>query len=154
MTDGRPHHPIDVLLVEDDPADAELLRRAFTRSQIEVRLNHVTSGDEALSYLRNEGAHTAAVQPDIILLDLHLGPKSGHEVLAFVKKDPALKRIPVIVLTSTDDMDEIQKTYQLFANSFVTKPRAFEDYLRLVKALSHFWSGTAQLPPKKSRGDR
>lgn len=149
MTDGRPHRPIDLLLVEDDPADAELLRRAFARSQIDVRMNHVTTGDDALSYLRKEGPHQAAEQPDLILLDLHLGLRSGHDVLTFVKTHPTLKRIPVIVLTSTDDSNEVRKTYELFANSFVTKPRAFEDYLRLVKALSRFWSGIAQLPPKR-----
>lgn len=148
MTDGRPHHPIDVLLVEDDPADAELLRRAFARSQIDVHLHHVTSGDDALSYLRKEGPHAAAERPDLMLLDLHLGARSGHDVLKFVKEHATLRRIPVVVLTSTDDLDEIRKTYQLFANSFVTKPHAFADYLRLVKALSHFWSGTVKLPPK------
>jgi two-component system response regulator len=149
MTDERSPQPIAVLLVEDDPADAELLRRAFVRSQIEVQLDHVTTGQDALAFLRNEGRFADSEPPDIVLLDLQLGPQSGHDVLSRIKEDPALKRIPVIVLTSTDDVDEIKKTYQLFANSFVTKPRAFDDYLKLVQALAHFWSGTVRLPPKR-----
>jgi CheY-like chemotaxis protein len=139
--------PLDVLLVEDDPGDVMIAQEALKESKLESKLTVVPDGDAALSYLRKQDGYGHVTRPDLILLDLNLPGRSGHEVLAEVKADPALRKIPVVVLTTSGAAEDIARSYDLHANVFVTKPVDFDHFTAVVKQIDDFFLTVAQLPP-------
>lgn len=143
----REHQPLGVLLVEDDPGDVVIAREALKAGRVKSRLTVVPDGVEAMKYLRRENGYAEAERPDLILLDLNLPKKSGHEVLAEVKADPALRRIPVVVLTTSAAAEDISRSYDLHANAFVTKPVDFDRFAAVVKQIDDFFMTVAELPP-------
>lgn len=144
---GSPHAPFHILLVEDDPADAGLAKRAIREGRILCDVHHAVDGVEALAYLRREGAPYAhARRPDLILLDLNMPRMDGRGVLAEVKKDPELRGIPVVVLTTSDVQQDIEAIYQLGANSFVTKPLDLQDFFAVISGLESYWFNIVKLP--------
>ncbi len=146
MTAIKTGMPINILLVEDSPGDARLAREALQDSKITNEIYHVGDGVEAMAFLRKEGEYKDEVRPDLILLDLNLPRKDGREVLAEIKADDALRRIPVVVLTISDDEADIFKTYDLHANCFITKPIDLSQFLKVVKAIESFWLSIVKLP--------
>jgi CheY-like chemotaxis protein len=144
--DGK--SPIEVLLVEDDPGDVLMTQEAFEEHKLRNRLTVVSDGAEALSYLRREGEYANAVVPDLILLDLNLPRRDGREVLAEIKKDGNLCRIPVVVLTTSAADEDILRSYQLHANAYVTKPVDFERFISVVRQIDEFFVSVVKLPPK------
>jgi CheY-like chemotaxis protein len=140
--------PIEILLVEDNPGDARLTREALNMSKIRNRLHHVRDGEEAIQFLRHQGAHTQAPEPDLVLLDLNLPRRSGREVLEEVKKDPKLMHIPIVVLTSSQAEEDILGSYRLHANCFITKPVDLEQLNKVVQGIEQFWFTLVTLPPE------
>jgi two-component system, chemotaxis family, response regulator Rcp1 len=140
MPEAREHNLIEILLVEDSPSDAELMVEALNEGKLNTRITVVDDGVEAMEYLHRCGKS----QPDLILLDLHLPRMSGHEVLAEVKKDPLLLRIPIIVLTSSDNEQAFLDAYDLHANCCVSKPVDQEQFSRAVMKIEHFWLHVAR----------
>ncbi|MEA5516892.1 response regulator [Nodularia sp. UHCC 0506] len=140
--------PIEVLLVEDNPGDAELTRIALEDSKIAVNLNVVEDGVEAMAFLRKQENYAKAPHPDIILLDLNLPKKDGREVLAEIKADQNLRRIPVVVLTTSQSEEDIVKAYNLSANCFITKPVDFDQFVKIVQSIENFWFAIVKLPPE------
>ena len=139
--------PIEILLVEDNPADVRLTVEALKESKIRNRLNVVENGVEAMAYLRREGQYAAATRPDLVLLDLNLPLKDGREVLADIKADQNLKIIPIVILTTSKAEQDIIKTYNLHANCYVTKPVDLEQFINVVRAIEDFWLTIVKLPP-------
>jgi two-component system, chemotaxis family, response regulator Rcp1 len=138
--------PVRILLVEDNPGDARLTVEVFKYNKLPKVLDVVEDGDEALAFLRQEGKYADALRPDLILLDLNLPKKDGRQVLAAIKGDVNLRRIPVVVLTTTRDQEDIMKVYDLNANCFLTKPVDFEQFTKLVEAIENFWLTMVELP--------
>lgn len=137
----------DILLIEDDLGDAGLVRIALRRGQQDVALHHVKDGTEGLAFLRRIGpAYETAPRPDLILLDLNLPGRSGHEVLDELKRDADLRTVPVVVLSTSDAERDIQRAYALGANSYLTKPMDVEGFTRAIHAVEAFWLSAAQLP--------
>jgi len=145
-------HPIEILLVEDNPGDARLAREAFQDAKVRNALHWVDNGQEAMDFLRKEGKHARARRPDLILLDLNLPRKDGREVLAEIKEDADLKRIPVVILTVSKDEEDVMKTYNLHANCFITKPIDLNQFIKVVKSIEDFWLTVVKLPPGESSG--
>lgn len=139
--------PVEILLVEDNPGDARLAQEALKEDKIKNALHSVADGVEAMAFLRQEGKYTGAPRPDLILLDLNLPKKDGREVLAEIKSDENLKRIPVVVLTVSQAETDILKSYNLNANCFITKPVSLEEFIKVVQAIEHFWFTVVTLPP-------
>ncbi len=140
--------PIEVLLVEDNPGDAELTRIALQDSKISVNLNIVEDGVEAMAFLRKQDNYARKPHPDIVLLDLNLPRKDGREVLAEIKSDNNLKRIPVVVLTTSQSEEDILKAYNLAANCYITKPVDFDQFVKIVQSIENFWFAIVKLPPE------
>ncbi|MEH1801905.1 MAG: response regulator [Nostoc sp.] len=140
--------PIEVLLVEDNPGDAQLTRIALEDSKISIHLNVVEDGVEAMAFLRKQDKYVKAAHPDIILLDLNLPRKDGREVLAEIKGDENLKRIPVVVLTTSQAEEDILKAYNLCANCYITKPVDFDQFVKIVQSIENFWFAIVKLPPE------
>jgi two-component system, chemotaxis family, response regulator Rcp1 len=138
--------PIEILLVEDCRDEAELTMESFRDGKVRNRIHWVEDGEEAMAFLRRQGAHAAAPRPDLILLDLRLPRKSGHEVLAEVKQDPALKRIPVVIMTESDDEKDILRAYDRYANCYVTKPVDMDKFIEAVRSIEDFWLTIVHLP--------
>jgi CheY-like chemotaxis protein len=143
-----PRGPLDVLLVEDDPGDVMIAKEALKASRLKSKLTVVPDGVEALKYLRREGDYKQAGRPDLVLLDLNLPKKSGHEVLAEVKSDPSLRKIPIVVLTTSGAIEDVERSYDLHANVFVTKPVDFDHFTEIVKQIDDFFIRVASLPQK------
>ena len=141
---------IEVLLVEDNPGDVRLITEALKDAKIHVHINVVYDGVEALAMLRREGKYAAAVLPDLVLLDLNLPKLSGHEVLARIKQDENLRRIPVVIVTSSQADRDIATSYDLHANCFVTKPVDLDQFFRVVEAVRDFWFVVVKLPPNQT----
>ena len=139
--------PIEVLLVEDDPGDVLMTQEAFEEHKVRNRLTVVSDGAEALAYLRREGEFAEAVRPDLILLDLNLPRRDGREVLAEIKKDEDLGRIPVVVLTTSSADEDILRSYQLHANAYVTKPTDIDGLTAVVRCIERFFGRVVQAPP-------
>jgi chemotaxis family two-component system response regulator Rcp1 len=139
---------IEILLVEDNPADVRLAQEAFKDAKVHNVLYTVGDGVEAMAFLRREGKYADAPRPDLILLDLNLPKKDGREVLAEIKIDEHLKLIPVVILTVSKAEEDILKTYNLHANCYITKPIDFEQFMRVVKGIEEFWLTIVKLPPK------
>jgi two-component system, chemotaxis family, response regulator Rcp1 len=140
--------PIEILLVEDNPGDVRLTREALKEGKVVNNLQIVEDGEEALSYLRRQGPYTQATRPDLILLDLNLPKKSGREVLAEIKEDPDLRRIPVVILTVSEAEQDIIKSYNLHANCYITKPVNLEQFMDVVQSIENFWLTVVMLPPR------
>ncbi len=139
-----------VLLVEDNPGDVRLVQEAFEGATVESRLHVVPDGAAALSFLRQEGDYAEAPRPDIVLLDLNLPRRNGEEVLAELNEDPTLGRIPVIVLTSSEDDDDVEGAYEQRANAYLTKPVDPGSFIELVELVQEFWLSAARLPPTEA----
>ena len=139
---------IEILMVEDNPGDVRLTREALKDAKVLVALNVATDGDEALKYLRRQPPHESATRPDLILLDLNLPKRDGREVLAAIKSDDSLKRIPVVILTTSRAEEDVMRAYQLNVNCYVTKPVDFEQFTRIVQAIEDFWLTIVTLPPR------
>ncbi|MDZ7956930.1 MAG: response regulator [Aulosira sp. DedQUE10] len=140
--------PIEVLLVEDNPGDALLTRIALEDSKISVHLNVVEDGVEAMAFLRKQDKYADVPHPDLVLLDLNLPKKDGREVLAEIKGDEHLRRIPVVVLTTSQAEEDILKAYNLSANCYITKPVDFDQFVRIVRSIENFWFAVVKLPPE------
>lgn len=141
-----PQQPIEILLVEDNPGDVQLTKIAMRDSVIPNRLSVVEDGVQAMEYLRQEGEFEDAPRPDIILLDLNLPMKDGREVLSEVKHDKDLRRIPVIVLTTSSDERDIHNSYDLYANCFISKPLDIDSFMKMARKIENFWFSIATLP--------
>jgi chemotaxis family two-component system response regulator Rcp1 len=136
----------EILLVEDNPADARLTLEALREGQVNSHLHHVPDGVEALAFLRREGSHAEAPRPDLILLDLNMPRKGGREVLAELKANPDLRDIPVVVLTSSTADRDIRDAYGLNANCYITKPVDLDKFLDIVCVVADFWLTVVTLP--------
>jgi two-component system, chemotaxis family, response regulator Rcp1 len=143
--------PVEILLVEDNPGDARLALEALKDSKIRNSLSHVKDGVEALAFLRQQGDYAAAPRPDLILLDLNLPRKDGRQVLAEIKQDPHLQRIPVVILTISKDEEDVLKSYSLHANCFITKPIDLSQFMKVVRSIEDFWLTIVKLPPNGGR---
>jgi CheY-like chemotaxis protein len=139
--------PVEILLVEDNPGDVDLAREALESSKINNTLSVVGDGEEAMDFLRRRGKHAADPRPDLILLDLNLPKKDGREVLAEVKADENLRRIPVVILTTSKEEEDIIKTYDLHANCYITKPIDLHQFIHVIRAIEDFWLTIVKLPP-------
>ena len=140
--------PVEILLVEDSPADVRLMEEALVQNGIPHHLSVVGDGMEASALLKQEGKYAGAPRPDIILLDLNLPRKNGREVLAQIKADEDLRRIPVVVLTVSKDKEDILQSYNNHANCYIIKPFGLDQFINAVKSIRHFWLTIATLPPR------
>jgi len=138
--------PIEILLVEDNAGDIRLTKEALKEGKVLNQLTVVQDGVEALLCLRQQGQYAQARRPDLILLDLNLPKKDGREVLQEIKNDESLKRIPVVILTTSHDEQDVLRTYGLHANCYITKPVELEQFIMVVKAIEDFWLGIVVLP--------
>ncbi|MBK5275167.1 MAG: response regulator [Desulfuromonadales bacterium] len=143
--------PIDILLVEDNPGDADLAREALDGSKINNRLHVVDDGEKAMAFLRRVGPYADMPRPELILLDLNLPRKDGRQVLAEIKSDDSLKRIPVVILTTSRAEEDVLKSYDLHANCFITKPIDLNQFLHVVRSIEEFWLSIVVLPDGGSK---
>ncbi|KAA3656414.1 MAG: response regulator [Chloroflexi bacterium] len=141
--------PINILLVEDNLGDIRLTQEALKHTGFKNTLNVVTNGSDALAFLKRRGKFSSSARPDLILLDLNLPRLNGREVLSKIKSDPKLKRIPVVILTTSSAEDDILQAYNLHANCFVTKSVDLDQFFRVMQKIEEFWQTVAQLPPKE-----
>ena len=138
--------PIEVLLVEDDEADARIARECLAAAKVLNRVTVLGNGSEVIAYLRGEGEHAGAPRPDLILLDLNLPGRDGRLVLADIKGDPELRRIPVVVLTASTADEDVLRSYDLHANAYVTKPVGFDTFVEVVRKIDAFFLSVVRLP--------
>lgn len=139
--------PIDILLVEDNPGDADLAREALEGGKLNNKLFVVGDGEAAMDFLFNAGEYGNAPRPDLILLDLNLPRKDGREVLADIKANHDLKRIPVVILTTSQSEEDVLKSYNLHANCYITKPIDLKQFIKVVRSIEDFWLSIVVLPP-------
>ena len=139
--------PVEILLVEDNPGDVRLTQEAMKDAKFLNEVRAVTDGEEAMAFLRHEGSYLHAPRPDLVLLDLNLPKKDGREVLAEMKADAGLRRIPVVILTSSSAEQDILRTYDLHANCYVTKPVDLDQFVKVIKTIEEFWLAVVKLPP-------
>lgn len=144
--------PVEILLVEDNPGDVRLTKEALKEAKVINHLTVLKDGVEALAFLRGEGQYANAPRPHLILLDLNLPKKDGREVLAEIKDDEKLKRIPVVVLTTSQNEQDVLKTYSLHANCYITKPVDLNQFITVVKSIEDFWLGIVVLPKNGTFG--
>jgi CheY-like chemotaxis protein len=148
MPEQQTTRPIEVLLVEDDPGDVLMTQEAFKDYKIANTLTVVTNGEDAIAYLRKQGRFADVATPDLVLLDLNLPRRDGREVLRDVKSDPELRRIPVVVLTTSDAEEDVLASYDLHANAYVRKPVDFEQFVSAVRAIDDFFITVVRLPTR------
>jgi two-component system response regulator len=141
----------DILLVEDNPGDVRLAREALKESKLLNKLYEVEDGIKAMAFLRQEGAYSDVPRPDLVLLDLNLPRKNGREVLAEIKADETLKRIPVVVLTISRAEEDVLKSYNLYANCYISKPFDMEQFVQVVKSIEDFWFSIVRLPSEQEK---
>lgn len=149
MVMGRRLKAVEILLVEDNPVDVLMTKRALEEAKVFNRLHVVEDGEDAMDFLYQEGKYTDVPRPDLILLDLNLPKKSGREILADIKQDPNLLEIPVIVLTTSEEERDITLCYQNHGNCFITKPVDMEQFTQVVKSIEGFWFTIVNLPPRE-----
>jgi CheY-like chemotaxis protein len=149
MSTDRSGRPVEILLVEDDPADVQLAKEGLREGGVPSRLWVVENGDEALAFLRRQGKYAGAAHPDLILLDLKMPKRGGLEVLAEIKADRILRRIPVVVLTTSDAPDDILRAYDLQASWYITKPSELEEFHRVMSSIKDFCLTVVKLPPRE-----
>ncbi|HVU63220.1 MAG TPA: response regulator [Phycisphaerales bacterium] len=142
---------IEILLVEDSVGDVELTREALQEARVANRLNVVHDGVEAMSFLRREGRYADAPRPDLILLDLNMPRMDGRKVLAAIKDDPALKTIPVVILTTSSDEADVLRSYSTHANCYLVKPVDVNQFFEQIRSLEGFWLAVVKLPPAQTR---
>lgn len=142
--------PVDILLVEDNPADVRLTMEVLKEGKIYSNLHVVNDGEEAMAFLEKSGKYEDVPRPDLILLDLNLPRKDGREVLAIIKSDPDLRQIPVVVLTTSRNEDDIQKIYDLHGNCFITKPVDLDQFIHVIKTINNFWLKLVEYPSRSS----
>jgi CheY-like chemotaxis protein len=147
ITKSLPRY-IEILLVEDSPADILLTREAFEHNKIVNAIHVVEDGIQAMDFLYKRGAYASAPRPDLILLDLNLPRKNGREVLAEIKADPDLRSIPIVVLTTSSADEDILRAYDLNANCYVIKPVGFDNFMQVIQSIRHFWFSVVTLPPE------
>jgi chemotaxis family two-component system response regulator Rcp1 len=147
VTKSLPRH-IEILLIEDSPADILLTREAFEESRILNSLHVAEDGVQAMDFLYKRGAYASAPRPDLILLDLNLPRKNGREVLAEIKADSDLKKIPIVILTTSSAEEDVLKAYDLNANCYVVKPVGFDNFMEAIQSIRHFWFSIVTLPPE------
>lgn len=140
--------PVQILMVEDNPDDIELTVEALKDAKVGNILEIVRDGVEAMAFLKREGRFQQAPRPDLILLDLNMARKDGREVLREIKTHPHLKRIPVVILTTSQAEEDILNTYDLHANCYITKPVGFDQFLKVVRSIEDFWLTVVKLPPR------
>jgi len=138
--------PIDILLVEDSAEEAELTMETLREGRVRNRIHWVEDGEEALTYLNRQGRHSEASRPDLILLDLQMPRMNGHELLAIIKQHPDWKRIPVVVMTSRDDEQNILKAYDRHVNCYIVKPIDVDKFMEAVRSIEEFWLTVVRLP--------
>jgi len=138
--------PVDVLLVEDNPGDVRLTKEALKDAKLKIHMHVVGDGMEAMAFLRKQGKYTASPRPDLVLLDLNLPKKDGRQVLAEIKEDPDLRRIPVVIITSSKAEEDVLKSYNLHANCYVTKPLDLDQFITVVQSIEQFWLTIVKLP--------
>lgn len=146
MTDNEYGKPVEILLVEDSPGDVRLTIEALKEAKVKNNLNVAKDGVEALDYLLQRNQYKNASRPDLILLDLNLPRKDGRELLAEIKENTNLKRIPIVILTTSNNESDILKTYDLHANCYITKPVDFEQFYTVIKSIEEFWMTIVKLP--------
>ena len=149
MAARRAGAPVEILLVEDNPADVRLTQEALKEGKVYNNLHWAKDGVEALEFLHRQGRYADAPRPDIILLDLNLPKKDGREVLSEIKRDEELKRIPVVILTTSKAEEDVLKSYNLHANCYVTKPVDLDQFIVVVKSIDMFWLTVVTLPNGK-----
>jgi CheY-like chemotaxis protein len=138
--------PMNVLLVEDNPGDVLLTKQAVARLDADATMAVAVDGGSALAYLRGEGEHCGRVRPDFVLLDLNLPDMRGHDVLAAMKRDPVLRAMPVLILTSSSLREDVDEAYQAYANTYITKPDGMLGLRDVVRCIRDYWAGIALLP--------
>jgi len=138
--------PIEILMVEDNPADVRLTREAFRDASVLNNMNVTVDGEDAMSFLKREGRYKDSPRPDLILLDLNLPKKDGREVLEEIKEDQDLRRIPVVVFTTSDDEKDVSRAYNLHANAYIKKPVDLDQFIRIVAVVEDFWLSVVKLP--------
>ncbi|HUR76843.1 MAG TPA: response regulator [Acidimicrobiales bacterium] len=148
MPESRRSQPIEVLLVEDDPGDVLMTQEAFADYKIANRLSVVTNGEDAIAYMRKQGRFADAPTPDLVLLDLNLPRRNGREVLREIKEDPELRRVPVVILTTSEAEEDVLASYLLHANAYVRKPVDFDQFVAAVRAIDDFFITVVRLPPR------
>ena len=148
MATVTPAKPVDLLLVEDNPGDIRLTQEALKEAPVPIHLSVAMDGVEAVDFLKRRGKFQHAPRPDLILLDLNLPLKNGPEVLSEIKSDPDLKRIPVLVMTTSRAPADVQQAYSLNANCYISKPVRLDDFMNVVESIENFWLQTAVLPPE------
>lgn len=146
--DKRACRPIEILMVEDNPGDVRLTIEALKEGKVRNNLTTVEDGEAAMKFLRRQGPYSKVPRPDLVLLDLNLPKKNGREVLAEIKDDPDLKRIPVVILTVSEAEQDIIKSYNLHANCYITKPVNLEQFIKVVRSIEDFWLSIVMLPPR------
>ena len=146
MSENAPHRPVQILLVDDDPVDVRLTQEALREGKVFASIESVFDGVEAMAYLRREGPYGKARKPDLILLDLNMPRKDGREVLSEIKSDPALRHIPVVILTTSSADQDVIKTYDLGANAYVVKPVDLDQLVTIVQKIEEFWFTIVKLP--------
>lgn len=142
---------VDILLVEDNPGDADLAREALENSKISNNLYVVEDGVEAMAFIKRSDKYANAPRPDLILLDLNLPRMDGREVLSEIKKDDCLKQIPVVILTTSKAEEDVLRSYNLHANCYITKPIAFDQFMKVVESIEDFWLSIVVLPPNGAK---
>jgi two-component system, chemotaxis family, response regulator Rcp1 len=146
MSTRTGNRPIEILLVEDNPGDARLTEEALKEGKVRNNLHHVRDGVEAMRFLERQGEYKEKPRPDLMLLDLNLPRKDGREVLADMRKNPELKTIPVVVLTTSEAEQDVVRTYELCANCYITKPVDLEKFITIVRSIEDFWLTIVRLP--------
>ncbi|MBC8505087.1 MAG: response regulator [Anaerolineales bacterium] len=142
---------VEILLVEDNPGDIRLTREALKEGKVSNNLYIAKDGVEGLEFLRREGEHANAIRPDLVLLDLNLPRMDGRELLEIIKADDDLKRIPVVILTTSKSEEDVLETYNLHANCYITKPVDLDQFLKVVKTIEDFWMTIVKLPSNSER---
>lgn len=147
MKAGSLVRPVEILLVEDNPGDVDLTREALENTKMHNNLHVAVDGEEAMAFLRKKGKYKNTPYPDIIMLDLNMPKKDGREVLAEIKADEYLRKIPVVILTTSSAEEDVLKAYNLHANCYITKPIDLNQFLKVVKSIEDFWLSIVVLPP-------
>jgi len=148
MNNSRTSAPIEILLVEDNPGDVRLAKEALKEGKVSNNVHVVEDGESAMEFLRKQNKYQNAPRPDLVLLDLNLPKKDGREVLAEIKADPDLKRIPVVMLTISKAEEDIVRAYDLHVNCYITKPIDLDQFIKVVRTVEDFWLTIVKLPPK------
>ncbi len=146
MNNGKSAMPVEILLVEDNPGDVRLTQEVLREGKVRNTLRVAGDGEQALAMLRREGPHRDAPRPDVILLDLNLPKKDGRTVLAEIKNDPSLHRIPVVILTTSKAEEDVLKSYDLNANCYITKPVDLDQFIKVIRMIEDFWLTIVVLP--------